>query len=469
MGSTLLVIDSSPAIRRLVEQGAQSKGYRVVAFSDGPSVLDEADKLKPDIIIADYHLEGLTFKTFCDKLNTMDLIPDTQLVVLINASDRYDEEGLRSRGVRGFLQKPLQPEKIEALIEELTYEHQQAHTAKKRQVSKSWPPEVTVIDSDDTDSIRQPDSQEVEAATAIVVTQSSPVIAGEHKTDPEEKKKTAAAASAAAAGALIHRSIQGEHAMSHTPPSTEGATPQDQGAAGNGGFSPHLETAMRGLLSELVQSTAGNTSDLSTLAAQQVAGQLPDMIRAEVSAQVISSAFQEMMANAAKEAAAQLIPAIVTQHVADQLPGMVQADVAAHVASAFSPETILNATEVAAQQIIPTLVAQHANTSEESLRKSLSDQFRTTIQELTERSVKDLTEQTIQQELPNAVKQHLGSMDTMVKEIIQETSQGLVKDSVEGIVRELAEERVGQMVRTLVPEMAENQVKQEIERLTAPA
>ena len=70
MASRLFVIDSSPAIRRLVEQSAKAEGYDVSAFHDGPSAIEEAQQAKPKIIFADYHLEGLTFSTFCEKLNT---------------------------------------------------------------------------------------------------------------------------------------------------------------------------------------------------------------------------------------------------------------------------------------------------------------------------------------------------------------------------------------------------------------
>ena len=95
MESHLFVIDNSPAIRRLVEQAATGEGFKVLAFSDGPAALAEAERVKPSIILADYHLEGVTFTTFCDKLGTLEVLPPAQLVLLKNASDRCDENAMR--------------------------------------------------------------------------------------------------------------------------------------------------------------------------------------------------------------------------------------------------------------------------------------------------------------------------------------------------------------------------------------
>ena len=51
MGSTIFVIDSSPAVRRMVEQISAAEDYQVVGFSDGPSALDAARKMSPALII----------------------------------------------------------------------------------------------------------------------------------------------------------------------------------------------------------------------------------------------------------------------------------------------------------------------------------------------------------------------------------------------------------------------------------
>jgi len=54
--STIFVIDSSPAVRRLVEQISKPEGCDVVGFQDGAAALKAAGRMSPKLIIAEYHL-----------------------------------------------------------------------------------------------------------------------------------------------------------------------------------------------------------------------------------------------------------------------------------------------------------------------------------------------------------------------------------------------------------------------------
>ena len=151
MASSIFVIDSSPAVRRLVEQISKSNGCEVSGFQDGPTALEAARRANPNLIIADYHLENMTFSGFCKAVYKLDNLAETYIISLISSSDRVDETHLRSLGVKAFLNKPFQPENLIDLIKDL--EAQQAsrtHGVKKK--SRSWPPVSSGMDSDDDDS-----------------------------------------------------------------------------------------------------------------------------------------------------------------------------------------------------------------------------------------------------------------------------------------------------------------------------
>ncbi len=112
MGACLFVIDSSPAVQRLVEYALASEPYEVMGFRDGISALDAAKRFRPELIFADYHLEGIPFDAFCERLKRTDFLPETLIVSLANLSDNLDEERLRAAGVHAFLKKPLQADHI---------------------------------------------------------------------------------------------------------------------------------------------------------------------------------------------------------------------------------------------------------------------------------------------------------------------------------------------------------------------
>lgn len=103
MGSTIFVIDNSPAVQRMVEQLSAPDGHRVLAFQDGPSALEAARSQSPALIIADYHLEQMTFSGFCKEIGRQDNLAETLIVSIVDSADRLDESKLRALGVRAFL------------------------------------------------------------------------------------------------------------------------------------------------------------------------------------------------------------------------------------------------------------------------------------------------------------------------------------------------------------------------------
>ena len=77
MASPIFVVDSSPAVRRMVEQISTLEGFEVVGFQDGPAALEAARRSAPSLIIADYHLDNMTFSGFCKEINKLDNLTET--------------------------------------------------------------------------------------------------------------------------------------------------------------------------------------------------------------------------------------------------------------------------------------------------------------------------------------------------------------------------------------------------------
>jgi DNA-binding response OmpR family regulator len=151
VASTIFVVDSSPAVRRLVEQISKREGCDVVGFQDGPAALEAARRMSPNLIIADYHLENMTFSGFCKEVHKLDNLAETYIVSLTSPSDRVDETHLRSLGVKAFLYKPFQSENLIELIKDLEAQ-QAASTNGSKKKSRSWPPVSSATDSDDSDA-----------------------------------------------------------------------------------------------------------------------------------------------------------------------------------------------------------------------------------------------------------------------------------------------------------------------------
>ena len=112
MGASIFVVDSSPAVRRMVEEISIREGYEVIGFQDGPKALEAARQTSPSLILADFHLENMTFSGFCKEIGKLDNLAETLVISLVDPSDKLDESKLRALGVRAFLKKPFQHEQL---------------------------------------------------------------------------------------------------------------------------------------------------------------------------------------------------------------------------------------------------------------------------------------------------------------------------------------------------------------------
>jgi DNA-binding response OmpR family regulator len=148
VSSTIFVVDSSPAVRRLVEHISKQEGCEVQGFQDGPAALEAARRIGPNLIIADYHLENMTFSGFCKEVHKLDNLAETYIISLTSPSDRVDETHLRSLGVKAFLNKPFQSEDLTDLIKDLEAQQTSRINGTKKK-SRSWPPVSSTTDSDD--------------------------------------------------------------------------------------------------------------------------------------------------------------------------------------------------------------------------------------------------------------------------------------------------------------------------------
>ena len=154
MGSTIFVIDSSPAVHRMVEQLSMPDGHTVKGFHDGPSALEAARAQSPALIIADYHLEKITFSGFCKEIGRQDNLAETLIISMVDAADRLDESKLRSLGVRAFLKKPFQREQLLETINTILTGTAGRPTAKPAK-ARTWPPVSTGTDDEDEQELPQ--------------------------------------------------------------------------------------------------------------------------------------------------------------------------------------------------------------------------------------------------------------------------------------------------------------------------
>ncbi|MCP9438452.1 MAG: response regulator [Nitrospira sp.] len=155
MSAPIFIVDSSPAVRRMVEQISTPEGFEVQGFQDGPAALEAARRTNPALIIADYHLDHMTFSGFCREIHKLEHLSETRLVSLINPADHPDDNHLRSLGVSACLNKPLQADELLAVIQQSL--HHSKGTANGANLKRqSWPPATVLTDADGNSNVPDP-------------------------------------------------------------------------------------------------------------------------------------------------------------------------------------------------------------------------------------------------------------------------------------------------------------------------
>ncbi len=108
----LMVVDSDRAVQAWIEERLRPEGFEVSCFDDGLSALDMLSKLDPDLILADYNLEGINIFRFCDKLRQKSMSRARPLLLMVNPAEPVDQNRLRASGVVDFIKKPLKAEDL---------------------------------------------------------------------------------------------------------------------------------------------------------------------------------------------------------------------------------------------------------------------------------------------------------------------------------------------------------------------
>ncbi len=116
---TVLIVDDTEEIRRLVRIGLKSSGYNTVEASSGPEALFVIETVRPDIMVLDVMMPQMTG---FEVLREMKLrFPDLDIpVIMLTAKTETDDkvEGFEA-GAQDYMTKPFEPRELAARVKVL--------------------------------------------------------------------------------------------------------------------------------------------------------------------------------------------------------------------------------------------------------------------------------------------------------------------------------------------------------------
>jgi len=111
---TILVIDDDENLRDTIAVMLEQEGFRAVMAGDGKTGFDKAVTLKPDLILVDLRLPGMSGVEICKQLRAGQV--KTPIIVLSAAGDEVDKVLLLEIGADDYVVKPFGTRELLARI-----------------------------------------------------------------------------------------------------------------------------------------------------------------------------------------------------------------------------------------------------------------------------------------------------------------------------------------------------------------
>jgi DNA-binding response OmpR family regulator len=114
-GETILVIDDSPTIRKVVSANLRKAGYRVEVAGDGQEGLELAKELSPRLILLDFVMPRMNGFQFCLAMRKVQGLARVPVVLMSAKGDKIGAKFIQQMGAVDSITKPFSPEALLAV------------------------------------------------------------------------------------------------------------------------------------------------------------------------------------------------------------------------------------------------------------------------------------------------------------------------------------------------------------------
>jgi signal transduction histidine kinase len=103
----ILYVEDDPISARLVQRILVAEGFDVVEAADGITAIEVAQDTKPDLILMDINISGLTGYEVTTRLRSIDDLQHVPIVAVTAATMKGDRERALIAGCNGYIPKPI--------------------------------------------------------------------------------------------------------------------------------------------------------------------------------------------------------------------------------------------------------------------------------------------------------------------------------------------------------------------------
>ena len=119
MQKTVLAVDDSSSIRKMVEFSLKSRGFEVTTASDGLEAMETLAQGQFNAIILDINMPRMDGFEFLKKIKDNGAYASIPVVILSTEGQDEDKNIALSLGAEKYLVKPFKPSELIAVVEQL--------------------------------------------------------------------------------------------------------------------------------------------------------------------------------------------------------------------------------------------------------------------------------------------------------------------------------------------------------------
>ncbi|MEP6850914.1 MAG: response regulator [Acidobacteriota bacterium] len=109
---TILVVDDSAVVRKLIAGKLEESGYNVLSAGSGVEALAVMSSSRPDLVLLDIAMPKMDGYQVCEKIRKNELTRDIPVVMISGKDGYFDEDRGQKAGTSSFISKPFGPETL---------------------------------------------------------------------------------------------------------------------------------------------------------------------------------------------------------------------------------------------------------------------------------------------------------------------------------------------------------------------
>jgi len=117
--SSILAVDDSASMRKMVSFTLEQAGFEVVQASDGQEALRVAGGKAVDLVLTDVHMPGMDGIELIKALRALPDYRHTPILTLTTESSAEKKAQAKTAGATGWIVKPFTPDKLIGTIKML--------------------------------------------------------------------------------------------------------------------------------------------------------------------------------------------------------------------------------------------------------------------------------------------------------------------------------------------------------------